>query len=118
MKKRVADEIHRGALVRVGEPGACHQQRGSGPPHTSVGQPVHQVEVQIDEPQVVADAVERAPEPRRGAPQPGELPVRRIEHIRYDEQQEPDDVDPAVPVHEQMARDQPDQERPQGDLVG
>src|SRR6184192_3604524 len=56
--------------------------------------------------------------PSSARPNRVEVPRRRIEHIRYDEQQEPDDVDPAVPVHEQMARDQPDQERPQGDVVG
>src|SRR2546427_9815366 len=76
------------------------------------------MEVQVDEPNVVADPVERPTEPGRGAPQPGELAVRGVEDVRHDEQHDPDEVGPAVAVGEQVTGHDSDQDRPQRHLIG
>ena len=102
----------------MGEPRERHEQHRSGPPPAAVNQPVQQVEVQVDEPDVVADPVERPTEPGRGAPQSGELAVRGVEDVRHDEQHDPDEIGPAVAVGEQVTGHESDQDRPQRHLIG
>ena len=118
IEESVAHEVHRRALVSVRQPGQRHQQHGAGPPPAGVDQPIRQMDVQVDEPEVVADPVERPAETGRRTPQPGELAVGAVEDVRHDEQPEADQVGPAVLVGEQVSRDQADDKRPQGDFVG
>src|SRR6266487_4172015 len=117
IQEGIAHEVHGGALEGVGEPRGGDQQKCARPPEPGVDQPVDKVEIQIDEPKVIADAVERPPEPGGATAQPCELAIRRVEDVRDDEEHESDDVRPAVLVREQVAGDEPDHERPQRHLV-
>src|SRR5256886_1388337 len=84
----VADEVDRLALERVREPGGRDQQARARPPVPCGDESVHQMKVQVDEAEVVVDPVQDPPEARGRAAQPRQLSVRRIEHIRHDEQPE------------------------------
>src|SRR2546427_562675 len=83
-----------GALEGVGESRGSDQQKRTRPPEPGVDQPVDQVEVEVHEPEVVADAVQRTAEPSGTTAQAGELAIRRIENVRDDEEHEPDHVGP------------------------
>src|SRR6266704_3333109 len=113
----VADEIRRHALKRVRQPRQGGQEQ-SVPVPAREHEPDGQMDVEVDEPQMVADPVERAPEASGGASQACQLAVGRIEDVRHDEQDEADRVDPGIAIEKQVARDEADEDAPQRDLVG
>src|SRR5213076_750336 len=90
VQEGVTDEVYGSALEGVGEPRGGDQQKRARPPEPGVDQPVDKVEIQIDEPKVIADAVERPPEPGGATAQPCELAIRRVEDVRDDEEHESD----------------------------
>ncbi len=105
--RSLAHEVRGRALERVRE--ACERrEQDGGPARSGVHHPEHQVQVEIQEADVVADAVQRAPEPGRGAAQPSQLAVGRVEDVGDDEQHESDHVGPAVLVREQVPGHEPD----------
>src|SRR5256886_9209689 len=60
VQEGVTYEVYGGALEGVGESRGSDQQKRARPPEPGVDQPVDQVEVEVHEPEVVADAVQRA----------------------------------------------------------
>ena len=94
------------------------QRAVPGPPPAREHEPDGEVDVQVQESHAVADPVERTAEARRGAAQPRQLAIGRVEHIRQDEEQQADHVHTGIAIGEQVAGDEPDQNAPEGDLVG
>src|SRR5439155_26534105 len=88
VQEGVTYEVYGGALEGVGESRGSEQQKRARPPEPGVDQPVDQVEVEVHEAEVVADAVQRAAEPSGTTAQPGELASGRIENGRDDEEHE------------------------------
>src|SRR5881396_3410469 len=117
VEKRVAHEVYGGRLVGMRQSRRHPQEKRPWPPEPRVNEPVDEVKVEIDESEAVAGAVEYAADACGRTAQPRELPVRRVEDVRDDEQHKPDDVGPAVPIREQVTGHEPDGERPQRDLV-